>query len=114
MERTSQIILGLLVKLASVLFKLLVALFVGVILLYLFTWYITRSADEFCDSLTDSDSYESVVKKAETLGYRVFTSENEENLFVRIPTQDSPFFRMACVVMFTDGVITRKEVLADD
>ena len=114
MGNATQLLLGIVVKLALVLLKLLLVILVLGILLQTFTWYVSRSAEEFCDNLTNSDNLESVLNKAEALGYRSFSYQREDGLLVKVPTQDSPFFRMACVVTFTDGVISAKEVVADD
>ena len=105
---------GLLAMLASLLFKLGFVIVVIGILIQGFTWLISGSANDFCEGLGDNENLESVVKKAGELGYRTYSYERGEDLILSIPDQDSPLFRMACVVTFTDGLITAKEVVADD
>ncbi len=114
MGRGAEGVPGILAVLASLLFKLFFVMVVIGILIQGFTWLVSGSANDFCESLGDNDNLESVVKKAGELGYRTFSYDRGEDLILSIPDQDSPFFRMACVVTFTDGVITAKEVIADD
>ncbi len=75
----------------------------------------TRDANAFCSQLGDDESTESIRLKAELRGYRVFErSRSGGEVDFVIPTQDSPFFRFACVATFEQGVLVHKEVIADD
>lgn len=114
MGKALQVLVGILATILSLFFKLALAILVGVLLLQLMIWYVSRSANEFCDSLTPTDNYKTLIEKANASGYRVFEFKEREVHIVKIPTQDSPFFRMACVVTLSEGEIIGKEVLADD
>ncbi len=73
-----------------------------------------RPANEFCDSISSTDRFDEVKAKASNRGYRTFEYERGSFLVVKVSTQDSPFFRMACVITYSSGSIVSKEVLADD
>ena len=77
-------------------------------------YYFQRDAYEFCELISDDFSVEKVNEFAEAKGYRSFDSTNVRGLEIVIPTQDSPYFRFACVLTFDDGILIRKEVRADD
>ena len=96
------------------LFKLIMVVGLLVVILLVTLWYFAGPANEFCDSLVENENYESLISKAERIGYRVYGLEGEGTLEVIIPLQDSPFFRFACVVTIENNKIIGKEVRADD
>ena len=73
-----------------------------------------RPANHLCDNVLSSDSIASITAGASEQGYKVFEYRIEDIQVVKIPTQDSPFFRMACVIKYRNDQIISKEVLADD
>lgn len=77
-------------------------------------WYVARPAIKFCDNLEFTASRSDVALTAKELGYSIYEYEGDANKKIRVSTQDSPFFRMACVVTFENKIIVNKEVIADD
>lgn len=94
--------------------KIFIVLLVLVAILCFLIWLSMRPANLFCNNLSAFDKYEDVISKASVLGYKTYELKQDEDLVVKIPTQKSPFFRMACVVKFSNGTIITKEVIADD
>ncbi|SDT97530.1 hypothetical protein [Halopseudomonas salegens] len=77
-------------------------------------YFIYKDAVGLCQEITMSDSIETVKDIAGAKGYTHYIHEGEGLKKVVIPTQDSPFFRFACVVTFDEGVILNKEARSYD
>jgi len=101
-------------KLFNGILKLLFVLLLLVLAVWLVTWYSMRPANQFCDNVSSKDSIENVTARASDQGYNVFEYQHDDTQVVKISTQDSPFFRMACVITYSNHQIISKEVLADD
>jgi hypothetical protein len=101
-------------KIAKGFLNLLVVVLIFNAILWLVVWFTMRPANKFCENVSPNDNYENVKSKAKAQGYRTYDYKNDGVLVLKIPTQDSPFFRMACVVTFSNGAIISKEVIADD
>ncbi len=101
-------------KLFRGILKLLFVLLLLVLAVWLVTWYSMRPANQFCDNVLSTDSIENVMTRASEQGYKFFEYKRDDTHVVKIPTQDSPFFRMACVITYSNGQIISKEILADD
>ena len=107
-------IINIFKKSAFWLLKALLVILILLLLLWAVLWFIARPANKFCNNLSATDKYENVISKARALGYRTYDFKRDKGLVVKISTQDSPFFRMACVVTFSNDAIIKKEVIADD
>ena len=83
-------------------------------LLWLPLWYFAKPVNDFCNSFSSDSSYEDVVSKAKELKYRISNQVKEKNGTLLVENQDSPFFRMACVITFKDNKIIQKEVRSSD
>ena len=79
-----------------------------------FSYYATKDADDLCQSIGNDFSVSKTKAVAEMRGYRYFESTKENTTKIVIPTQDSPFFRFACVVIFDGDTMTHKQVQSDD
>ena len=78
-------------------------------------YYFTKDASELCSKLAPNETLDGVRRAAELAGYKLYERERADGqLDIVIPTQDSPFFRFACIATLKDGVLIRKEVVAAD
>ncbi len=80
-----------------------------------FGYFLTKESDDFCLSIEQDDTVEIIQSKAKSLGFKVYEREGSNNkIKLVVPSQDSPFFRFACVVNFQNRKLVSKEVIAAD
>lgn len=95
--------------------KIITVFIMMILLLKSCEYYSQKNANDFCNSVNEHYSISTVYEKAETLGYRIFRDDDSGGVAsIRVPTQDSPYFRFACVISFKNGKLVEKEVVADD
>ena len=80
-----------------------------------FGYLLTKESDDFCLSIEQDDTIEIIQSKAKSFGFKVRKRKGtNDKIKLVIPSQDSPFFRFACVVIFKDGKLVSKQVVAAD
>lgn len=101
-------------KIITSLIKLILAISLLLITLWLPIWYKARPINNFCNSLTISNSYQNIISKAQHFKYRVYNTLDAKSGTASVVAENTPFFSMACVVTIENNIIVKKEVWATD
>ena len=62
----------------SLLFKLMIIAVIIGVPTWLGLWYVSKPANEFCDSLSEISSADHIIASAEAAGYRVFDFQQQD------------------------------------
>lgn len=101
-------------KIKIVILKNIFLLFCLVLVFYTVKWKTTAGVNDFCGRVEQSFIIEDVVYLSKQKGYKYFLTSSKNREDISVITQDSPFFRFACVVRFHQGVFLEKKVIAYD
>lgn len=101
-------------KVVSSILKNIFLLFFLVLIFYAVKWKTTAGVNDFCGRIEQSFIIEDVVYLSKQKGYKYFLTSSKNREDISVITQDSPFFRFACVVSFHQGVFLEKKVIAYD
>ena len=101
-------------KIITSLVKFTLAIFLLCFALWISIWFMARPVNNFCNNLSISSSYQDLISKAQQLKYRTSENIDEKIRTVFVVPKDTPFFRMACVVIIENNLIVEKEVRATD
>ncbi len=98
----------------SVSIKVLLAVVLLFASLHVFGIYKRYPVDQFCSSVSSTDTEQSVIRRAKEEGrYFLPMSSSNESIMV-FNHQAPPMWRYACVVKFDNGKVSSKRVIAAD
>jgi len=108
------VITAIIVNVAKNILKIVLVITAIIFIVKLGSYYTTKDADVFCQGIASNDSVGDVEIKAKEKGYNYIISTKAKATKIIVSTQDSPFFRFACVATFENDGLISKEVQADD
>lgn len=95
---------GWLIQLVKEFGKAIIAIVLVVGAMIGYAWFAERPTQQFCSDIVPSSTPESVISLARLRNLPVHDYPNEDPHLIVVVNHDSPFFRFACRVTFSNGV----------
>lgn len=99
-------------ELVIIFIKFVLVILVIILTIWCVLWYVARPANDFCSDISDVDSIETVILKANSFGYSINDSI-EKTGKIKVIIINNPFLKFMCVIDFQNRHVINKEVFID-